>query len=204
MEDIFSTKTQTKISTIAAHIVQQDQLTFAEHDLLDRCTTADKKLSGIYALHPRTINVAPTAELIREDEEIEHVDLRALVSTRRLSERVAPKKRLQVRRRVKQPKPYRGKNSPLTTAISRNLALSIFGLVSVLAGANPGTASDSEEEIGDQMSPSATQHRALQRINQSRGPTGRASPGSGGGRRGSRVAGQVGAGTLDDTIAPND
>ena len=74
----------------------------------------------------------------------------------------------------------------------------------MLAGAKAGTASDSEEEIGDQMSPSAIQHRALQRINQSRGPTGRASPGSGGGRRGSRVAVQVGAGTLDDTIAPND
>ena len=59
-----------------------------------------------------------------------------------------------------------------------------------------GTASDSEEEIGDQMSPSAIQHRALQRINQSGGPTGRESPGSGGGRRGSGVAGQVGAGTL--------
>ena len=73
------------------------------------------------------------------------------------------------------------------------------------AEAKPGTASDSGEETGDQMSPSAIQHRALQRINQSRGPTGRASPGSGGGRRGSRVAGQpVGAGTLDDTIAPND
>ena len=89
--------------------------------------------------------------------------------------------------------------------MSRNLALSIFSLVSVLAGAKAGTASDSEEEIGDQMSPSAIQHRALQRINQSRVPAGRASPGSGGGRRGSRVvAGQVGAGTLDDTIAPND
>ena len=64
--------------------------------------------------------------------------------------------------------------------------------------------SDSEGDIGDQMSPSAIQHRALKRINQSRGPAGRAFPGSGGGRRGSRVAGQVGAGTLDDTIAPND
>ena len=74
----------------------------------------------------------------------------------------------------------------------------------MLAGAKAGTASDSEEEIGDQMSPSAIQHRALQRINQSRGPTGRASLGSGGGRRGSGVAGQVGAGTLGDTIAPND
>ena len=66
------------------------------------------------------------------------------------------------------------------------------------------TGSDSEEEIGDQISPSAIQHRALQRINGSRGPTGRESLGSGGGRRGSGVAGQVGAGTLDDTIAPND
>ena len=74
----------------------------------------------------------------------------------------------------------------------------------MLTGAKEGTASDSEGEIGDQMSPSAIQHRALKRINQSRGPAGRASPGSGGGRRGSRVAGQVGAGTLDDTIAPND
>ena len=70
VEDLFNTQTQTKISTIAAHIVQQDKLTFAEHDLVDRCTTADGKLSGIYALNPRTINVAPTAELIREDEEI--------------------------------------------------------------------------------------------------------------------------------------
>ena len=99
---------------------------------------------------------------------------------------------------------YRKKHAPLAPAIRRNLALSIFSLASMLAGAKAGTASDSEEEIGDQMSPSATQHRALQRINQSRGPAGRASPGSGGGRRGSRVAGQVGAGTLDDTIAPND
>ena len=74
----------------------------------------------------------------------------------------------------------------------------------MLAGAKAGTASDSEEEIGDQMSPGAIQHRALQRTNQSRGPTGRESPGSGGGRRGSGVAGQVGAGTLGDTIAPND
>ena len=74
----------------------------------------------------------------------------------------------------------------------------------MLAGAKAGTASDSEEEIGDQMSPSAIHHRALKRINQSGGPTGRASPGSGGGRRGSGVAGQVGADTLDGTIAPND
>ena len=126
------------------------------------------------------------------------------MSTRFLSPRVVPKKRLPVRHRVKRLKPYGGKNSPLAAAIRRNLALSIFSFASALAVAKAGTASDSEEEIGDQMSPSATQHRALQRINQSRGPAGRASPGSGGGRRGSRVAGQVGAGTLDDTIAPND
>ena len=167
-------------------------------------TTSDKHLSGIYALHPRTIKVAPRAELIREDEGIDLVDLKELVSTWPLSERIVPKKRLQVRRRVKRLKPYRGKHAPSEPAISRNLALSIFSLASMLAGANAGTASDSEEDIGDKMPPSATQHRALQRINQSRGPTGRASPGSGGGRRGSRVAGQVGAGTLDDTIAPND
>ena len=116
----------------------------------------------------------------------------------------APKKRAPISRRVKRSRTYGKKHAPLAAAIRRNLALSIFSLASVLAGAKPGTGSDSEEEIGDQMSPSATQHRALQRINQSRGPTGRASPGSGGGRRGSRVAGQVGAGTLDDTIAPND
>ena len=206
VEDLFNTKTQTKISTIAAHIVQPNKLTFAEHDLLDRCTTtADQKLSGIYALHPRAIKVAPKAELIREDEEIEIVDLRALVSTRFLSPRVVPKKRLQVRRRVKRLKPYRGKHSPLAAVIRRNLALSIFGLASMLAGAKAGTASDSEGGIGDQMSPGAIQHRALQRTNQSsRGATGRASPGSGGGRRGPGVEGQVGAGTLGDTIAPND
>ena len=80
VEDLFSTKTQTRISSIAAHIVQPDKLTFAEHDLVDRCTTADQKLSGIYALHPRAINVTPTAELVREDEEIELVDLKELVS----------------------------------------------------------------------------------------------------------------------------
>ena len=171
---------------------------------MDRCTTADQKLSGIYALHPRTIKVAPRAELIREDEDIELIDLAELVSTRPLSARVVPKKRLQVRRRVKRLKPYRGKNSPLAPAIRRNLALGIFSLASMLAGAKAGTASDSEEEIGGKMSPGAIQHRALQRTSQSRGPTGRASPGSGGGRRGSRVAGQVGAGTLGDTIAPND
>ena len=68
VEDLFNTKTQTKISTMAAHIVQPDKLTFAENDLLDRCTTSNKKLSGIYALNPRTIKVAPRAELIREDE----------------------------------------------------------------------------------------------------------------------------------------
>ena len=81
--------------------MQQDQLTFAEHDILDRCTTADQKLSGIYALHPRAIKVAPTAELIREDEEIELVDLKELVSTRPLSARVVPKKRAPISRRVK-------------------------------------------------------------------------------------------------------
>ena len=204
MEDLFNTKTQTKISTIAAHIVQRDKLTFAEHDLADRITMADGKLSGIYALHPRAINVAPTAELIREDEEIELIDLKELVSTRSLSERVVSKKRAPISRRVKRSRTYRKKHAPLAAAIRRNLALSIFSLASMLAGAKAGTASDSEEEIGDQMSPSAIQHRALQRINQRRGPAGRASPGSGGGRRGSRVAGQVGAGTLDGTIAPND
>ena len=184
--------------------MQQDKLTFAEHDLEDRCTTANKKLSGIYALHPRTINVAPTAELIGEDEEIELIDLSALVSTHPLSVRVVPKKRLPVRRRAKRLKPYRGKSSPLAAAIRRNLALSIFSFASVLAEAKTETASDSEEETGGQMSPSAIQHRALKRINQSGGPAGRASPGSGGGRRGSRVAVQVGAGTLGDSIAPND
>ena len=184
--------------------MQPDKLTFAEHDLVDRCTTADQKLSGIYALHPRAIKVAPTAELIREDEEIEFVDLKELVSTRFLSERVVPKKRAPISRRVKRSRTYGKKHAPLAAAIRRNLALSIFSLASMLAGAKAGTASDSEEEIGDQMSPGAIQHRALQRTNQSRGPTGRASLGSGGGRRGSRVAGQVGAGTLDDTIAPND
>ena len=71
VEDVFSTKTQTRISTIAAHIVQRDKLTFAEHDPADRIIMADGKLSGIYALHPRAINVAPTAELIRGDEKIE-------------------------------------------------------------------------------------------------------------------------------------
>ena len=138
VEDLFSTKTQTKISTIAAHIVQPNKLTFAENDLLDRCTTADQKLSGIYALHPRTIKVAPRAELIREDEEIELIDLKELVSTRPLSERVVPKKRLPVRRRVKRLKPYRGKNSPLAAAIRRNLALSIFSLAAMLAGEGSG------------------------------------------------------------------
>ena len=134
----------------------------------------------------------------------ELLDLKELVSTRSLSERVVSKKRAPISRRVKRSRTYGKKHAPLAAAIRRNLALSIFSLASMLAGAKAGTASDSEEEIGDQMSPSAIQHRALQRINQSRGPTGRASPGSGGGRRGSRVAGQVGAGTLGDTIAPND
>ena len=166
---------------------------------------ADQKLSGIYALHPRAINVTPIAELIREDEEIELVDLKELVSTRLLSERIALKKRAPISRRVKRSRTYGKKHAPLAAAIRRNLALSIFSLAPMLAaGAKAGTASDSEEEIGDQMSPSAIQHRALQRINQSGGPTGRASPGSGGGRRGSEVAGQVGAGALGDTIAPND
>ena len=59
---------------------------------------------------------------------------------------MVPKKRLQVRRRVKRLKPYRGKHSPLAAAIRRNLALNIFGLASMLAGAKAGTASDSEEE----------------------------------------------------------
>ena len=117
---------------------------------------------------------------------------------------MVPKKRAPISRRVKRSRTYRKKHAPLAAAIRRNLALGIFSLASMLAGAKAGTASDSEEEIGDQMSPSATQHRALRRINQSRGPAGRESTGSGGGRRGSRVAGQVGAGTLDDTIAPND
>ena len=130
VEDLFNTKTQTKISTIAAHIVQPDKLTFAEHDLLDRCTTtADQKLSGIYALHPRAIKVAPTAELIREDEEIELVDLKELVSTRLLSERIAPKKRAPIPRRVKRSRTYGKKHAPLASAISRNLALSIFSFV---------------------------------------------------------------------------
>ena len=114
------------------------------------------------------------------------------------------KKRAPISRRVKRSRTYGKKHAPLAAAICRNLALSIFGLASMLAGAKAGTASDSEEETGGQMPPSAIQHRALQRINQSVGPAGRGSPGSGGGRRGSRVAGQVGAGTLDDTIAPND
>ena len=105
----------------------------------------------------------------------------------RLQNTSAIKKRPPVRRRVKRLKPYGEKHSPLAAAIRRNLALSIFSLASMLAGAKAGTASDSEEETGDQMSPSATQHRALQRINQSRGPAGRASPGSGGGRRGPRA-----------------
>jgi len=156
VEDLFSTKTQTRISSIAAHIVQPDKLTFAEHDLVDRCTTADQKLSGIYALHPRAIKVAPTAELIiREDEEIELVDLKELVSTRLLSERIAPKKRSPISRRVKRSRTYGKKHAPLAAAIRRNLALSIFSLASMLAGAKAGTASDSilKKKLGTKCPP---------------------------------------------------
>ena len=45
---------------------------------IDPSTIEPGKLSGIYALHPRAIKVAPRAELIREDEGIELIDLSAL------------------------------------------------------------------------------------------------------------------------------
>ena len=65
-------------------------------------------------------------------EEIGLVDLKELVSTRFLSERVVPKKRAPISRRVKRSRTYGKKHAPLAPAIRRNLALSIFSLASIM------------------------------------------------------------------------